>query len=361
MPSSLRVVARPAFANRSRNTYNAALYEALAARAVEVVEWSPESILAAADGDLVHVHWPESHLNHRRWLRAAPRSIGLLWTIAKARRRGARLVWTVHNLGAHDSRWRRTESAFWRAFLPMVDGWLALTDEAAAAAQRRWPRLQDRPHATAVHGHYRGHYPDEVGTDEARRRLGLPADVAVAAFVGRIKPYKGVTELCRIFRQLPGDDVRLLVAGRIEGEALRRAVLAGVGDDPRVVLHDGAVADDRLQDYLRAADLVVAPFHEILNSGSVLLALSFDRPVLVPATGSMPTLGEVVGSEWVRTYDGALTAAELAAAIAWARRPRREGPDLSSFDWAAVAEATEGLYRRVREGHGVANPNDRRR
>ena len=61
------------------------------------------------------------------------------------------------------------------------------------------------------------------------------------------------------------------------------------------------------------------PFSDIMHSGSAMLALSFNRPVLVPARGSLPELQMRVGSEWVRTYDGELTAAILKDAAAWAK------------------------------------------
>jgi hypothetical protein len=95
-----------------------------------------------------------------------------------------------------------------------------------------------------------------------------------------------------------------------------------------------------------AADLVALPYAELLNSGVALLALSFDRPVLVPATGAMADLRDAVGPAWVRTYDGALTPDVLAAALAAAAgdAPRAPAP-LTTFDPAEVARATLEAYR----------------
>ena len=49
------------------------------------------------------------------------------------------------------------------------------------------------------------------------------------------------------------------------------------------------------------------PFSDIMHSGSAILALSFNKPVLVPARGSLPELQALVGTDWVRTYVGELT------------------------------------------------------
>jgi beta-1,4-mannosyltransferase len=42
-----------------------------------------------------------------------------------------------------------------------------------------------------------------------------------------------------------------------------------------------------------------------------VLALSLDRPVLVPARGAMPDLQQFAGAEWVRLYSGELTSGTL--------------------------------------------------
>ena len=58
----------------------------------------------------------------------------------------------------------------------------------------------------------------------------------------------------------------------------------------------GFVPDEELQVYLRAADVVACPFLEIFTSGSVLLAMSFERAVIAPRRGCVTeTLDEAGG------------------------------------------------------------------
>ena len=133
-------------------------------------------------------------------------------------------------------------------------------------------------------------------------------------------------------------------AQRVEPSAIREFLsLAG---DPRIRLTLGHVPDDQVQVYLRAADLVALPFRDITNSGSALLALGFDRPVLVPDRGAMGELQALAGSEWVRTYEGELTPALLAHALEWARAGRPQAsPPLEALDWSRIAEETLAFYR----------------
>jgi hypothetical protein len=46
----------------------------------------------------------------------------------------------------------------------------------------------------------------------------------------------------------------------------------------------------------------------------------------------------------VRTYDGELTTAELAAALDWAARPRAPSPPLEALAWPAIARRTLAAY-----------------
>ena len=59
------------------------------------------------------------------------------------------------------------------------------------------------------------------------------------------------------------------------------------------------------------SELVVLPYHQMHNSGSVLAALSLDRSVLVPDSEFNRSLAEEVGPGWVVTYDGDLTAESI--------------------------------------------------
>jgi glycosyltransferase involved in cell wall biosynthesis len=138
--------------------------------------------------------------------------------------------------------------------------------------------------------------------------------------------------------------VVLLVAGAPHSLELGDEVRAAAGDDPRVRLELARIPDEAVQRYLRAADLVALPFRDITNSASALLALSFDRPVLVPARGAMGELRALAGGHWVRTYDGELVPAELAAALDWAGWPRAAPPRLEALAWPGIARRTLAAY-----------------
>jgi beta-1,4-mannosyltransferase len=341
MTPRLRAVLWPAELNRADQPYNWLLSRSLRDAGVEVEEFSPRRSLSRPD--IWHLHWPDAILNDAAGLRVVKNLAGLAALLWAARRRGTAIIWTIHNLSSHERLYPRLERWFWDGFTGSVDGYISLSHSAKAAALERFPSLASRPGAVIPIGHYRGVYPDDVSGPTARTRLGVPAGARVIAFVGQVRPYKGVVELVARFRGLADDDARLIIAGRPNSQELRRSILVASAGDPRIILNLEFVPPDELQTYLRAADLVVLPFIEILNSASALLALSFDRPILVPSRGSMAELQQVVGRDWVRVFDGDLQTEDLRAALDWAAQPRTS-PPLAEFSWSTIGRLTAEAY-----------------
>ncbi|NIR28093.1 MAG: glycosyltransferase [Gammaproteobacteria bacterium] len=349
----MRVVASPAFKGRAANPYTWSLYDRLGRLGVEVTEFTRRRILAGSGADIWHVHWPEGVLVPPNPLKAFVKLQTLLFLLRWARLKGVRVVWTVHNLGSHphERRHRWLEAWFWRAFIPKVDAYISLTETGRELATRRFPALAQVPGFVIPHGHYRGLYPDEVSRADARARLDLPSKARVALFIGQIRPYKNVPGLIEAFAQLPDEDARLIIAGRVRTRRLREILEEKIFGDLRIRAHLDFVPAAEMQLYLRAADLVVLPYDEVLNSGSALLALSFDRPVLAPAKGALRELAGTVGSEWVRLFEGELRAECLGEALRSTGTPAHRRPNLQPYEWPRIAEATACAYAEVLDAH----------
>lgn len=336
----LRVLAWPAFANGD-NPYHALLYGPMGQLGVTVEEYSPAA-LARGDWDVFHIHWPEFLIGRRPLWRAAPGIAAFIARLLRARVAGRRVVWTLHNLEPHDR--RPGGRAIYRTLSRLTDGVIGLSEISLAAARDRYPALRRRPSVIVPHGHFRGVYPRTLTKAAARRSLGLDVDDRVLLFFGSIRPYKQVDRLVEIFSRTPGDRLRLLIAGRPTDE-LRAALEEAAAADPRVRLHLDFVAEDAVERWFLAADLVVLPYDEgVLNSSVALLGLSFDRVVLAPHAGSLPDLQQAAGKEWVRTFDQ-LDPIELLDGIDAALEVEGQEAPLDDLDWPALAARTAELYR----------------
>jgi glycosyltransferase involved in cell wall biosynthesis len=338
------VAAAPAYATRHANPYNALLADALAEAGAEVREFALRDLVRRRP-DVVHLHWPELLFlsTHRPWqARARVTAFGRL--IRRARRRGTRLIWTVHNDGAHEERSTpRVRAALDRMLARDVDAVFTLSEAGDHAARARLGSAV--PVFRTRHGDYAGAYPFRGDRIAARAELGIEPHVRLVVAVGQVRAYKNLDRLADVARCSPDPDLRVAIAGAPGDDATADAVERAAAGDHRILLDLAHLDDDRLATWLAAADLVALPYRRILNSGAALLALTAGRPVLVPELGAMPELARDLGPVWVRTYPGDLDDAVLAAAVDWATAPRTGDPDLGAYRWGRIAEETIAGYR----------------
>jgi glycosyltransferase involved in cell wall biosynthesis len=295
--------------------------------------------------DVFHVHWPDSHLLTRSWWRALAKHARLALLLLYLRGRGTHIVWMMHNLEPHERNHWLSSWLFARWFPRACTHAIALSQNALHLSQRLYPALRHKRITVIPHGHYRETGQAVWSRHRSRAALQLPQRAFTLLFFGGIRPYKNVPRLLDAFRQLPGDHIQLVVAG-LPALGVTAAELHEQAQlDPRVSLHLSFIPESDVPKFMGAADLVVLPFHSILNSGSVLLALSHNRPVLAPSMGALPEIQAQVGPHWLRLYEGEIRTAVLATAVNESAPGEDERPDLTAFDWQPIAERTMEFYR----------------
>ncbi|MBW4513454.1 MAG: glycosyltransferase family 4 protein [Scytonematopsis contorta HA4267-MV1] len=343
----MRVLGMPAFRNRDTNPYNWLLYTSMKKLGTPVEEFSLKKLLLN-EHHIWHLHWPEMPLNNPNKIKAFLKIKALFLQIDCAKMRGAKIVWTAHNLANHERLHLELETQFWRGFLRRIDGYISLSQAGIEAAQKYHPELKNIPGFVIPHNHYRDEYPDNVSREKARTELGIPATAKVLLFFGRIRAYKNVPQLLQVFQNFTDPNSVLYIAGKAEVPGLAEDLAKQAKLDSRLQFDLDFISHEKAQLYFRAADLVVLPYREILNSGTALLSLSFNCPVLVPKRGAMGELQNIVGSEWVRTYEDNITPEEIAGALEWAlNTPRAKQAPLENFDLNKLAQQTIEAYNLI--------------
>jgi O-antigen/teichoic acid export membrane protein len=351
-PHGLRIMAWPSRYGTTGNPYIRQLYDAVATAdpSVQLGSWPP-NVVSFVRADIWHIHWPERIVSSRHTATALVRTGAFVALAGVARLLGIRIVWTVHNLAPHQPTDRRVDEWLLNWLAQHVDGTIALSENARSAAVARYPTMKLKPSVIIPHGHYRVTNPS-VDKLVARSTLRLEPDAIVAVLAGRIARYKNPATLLCAFRSVSSPLARLVIAGKPVEDGLEEEVRSLAAGDPRIRLDLRELSDSAMTTYICAADIVVLPFRQLLNSGTAMLALSCCRPILVPATGAMVDLADDFGHEWVRLFDGALTAEQLQNEFTTLRLRDVEQQRLADqlearYSWADIGSRTVAFYREI--------------
>ena len=334
------------------NPYAGLLARAMEAHGVRSVagfreNLTPDWLRAHRDSfDVLHLHWPWGLYHGADLAETTSRCAAVIDALFLARSLGYKVVWTMHNLYPHDS------------VTPDLDHLARLGITACASAvivhcRHAREMLAQHFHRRAgvflaPHGHFCDAYPNVVSRQEARAKFGFDDSHFVYLFFGNVRANKGVDQLLERFLALRGEQLRFLFAARIWSDYGARVVERAREADSRIVLRESKFyANEEFQWFFNAADVAVFPFTDILTSGTVITALSFHCPVVVPALGCLPELVDAtVGAVYNPAASGGLGRA-LDEARAIRRDDLRSGIEqrLRELSWDGIAHTTLEAYR----------------
>ncbi|MES2823047.1 MAG: glycosyltransferase family 4 protein [Pseudomonadota bacterium] len=359
----MHILASPAFTNEKVNPYNALLYRGIEAvnetdnnktdssetvkceSKKTVSEYSHKKAILGKF-DILHFHWPDGYINQRNLLKAVQRALLFSLIILIAKLKGAHIVWTVHNVTPHDAFHPKLSRFFMHWFINRCNGLIFMSEESKATFLQIYKPPATIRYAIIPHGHYRSSYPAAIDKVSAKIKLGLPADKKVLLFCGMIKPYKNIDSLIQTFAQTNLSHYELVIAGKPDSPQLAEQLHQHKGDHANIHLFLQFIPDDQLHIYLSAADIVILPYKSILNSGALLLALSFNKPVIAPHIGAFVALQQELGKQWIHSYDGDLQVGTLSKALLQLEALERTTIcPLENYDWNKLAALTVTFYQ----------------
>lgn len=233
--------------------------------------------------DYIHFDWETSYYYRRSlWMTLINVPFFMLQVYLARYVFNCKLVWTPHNIIPHDSKYLKVHR-FCRSFFAKNMKWIRLFSEISLPAAINELKCDKNKFKIIPEGSYVGYYPNKVGRNEARKYFNIPNDKLVLLYTGFIKPYKGITELIECFKKSFTDNAILLIAGKVMNVEYFRTIKESINEN--IILVNRFIESDELQYFFNAADVATLPFKKIENSGSVILAMSFRKPVIAPKMG----------------------------------------------------------------------------
>lgn len=277
-----------------------------------------------------------------------------LFNVLLARLLGLRVVVTAHDV----------QSFVERLSVPwMLKTAYRLSDKVIAQSRvsegelRKALGIPEAKIAVIPHGNYLPFIGKVPAHAEARARVGLPNEAQVLLFFGHIKRVKGLDILLaampRLIQEHP--NTVLLVAGRVWKDDFQRyqSQVEALGIASYCTFHTRFIPDSEVAYYYAAADVIVLPYRRIYQSGVLLMAMSYGKPVVVSDIEGMT---EVV-SDGENGYvfsdgDAEVLADKLIEATSNPEKSRQVGARAFSYmqehhDWNTIGQMTAEAYRSV--------------
>lgn len=325
-----RVVVFPSYAD---NPFSSLLLDST--RAVGYTVEATTTLAEYADrvatlkiGDVLHVQWTGAVTRGLAPAEASRRVDAFTRVCSAALARGVAVIWTIHNVIAHDSTQPDQEVALARYLAEAATAIHVINPYTPVAVHELYP-LPPEKITVIPHSSYAGVYPEGPDRAAARRSFGIRGRQRVVLFFGQPRRYKGADIL--------RDAISLL-------KERERAVV--------LLSSPTRIADSDVARWFAAADVIALPYRAALNSGTVQLAATFGVPAIIPDLPGLLALHQ--DQPWVHFYPHAGGAPALASAIASFAPAESDRSAALSFAAAASPRQMSDSFRDLVEATRLA-------
>ena len=218
--------------------------------------------------------------------------INMLFNLILVKMIFGKVVLTIHDISAFA---KNNDATFFSKWIYKLTD-LILTHnefsktELLKASNFNLPKIKIVPH-----GNYIPFIDIQKDKFVSREKLGIPKNKKVLLFFGMIKKVKGLETLLKALAKVKEKhtDISLLIAGK-EWEndfGPYQEIIDKNNLQDFCFLHTKFIPNVDVAHYYCASDLVVLPYKKIYQSGVLMMALSFEKAVLV---SNLPPLKEII-------------------------------------------------------------------
>lgn len=254
------------------------------------------SVLKQGSYDILHLHWLHPFLLADSKGKTVLKSLCFIAELLILRLLGIRIVWTVHNIVNHEKMFSSLELFFTELATRFFNRIIVHSQFAKNKVEKVYKITDSSKIQIIPHGNYINNYKNTIDQSEARSKLKIAEKEVVFVYFGLIRPYKGVPELIEAFKKLNASQTKLLIVGKPYNNEIAENILRRCNKNENIKTFFKFIPHDEVQIYMNAADVVVLPYREVLTSGTVMLAVSFSKPVIAPAIGCIPDILDYEGS-----------------------------------------------------------------
>ena len=231
----------------------------------------------------------------RYWIPFLAPCLGMICRLAKSNKH-TKVIAIVDNMVPHEK--RMGDKMLTRYFAKSVDGFITMSNKVSEDVKQ----FSTKPIVFSPHPIF-NHFGEAISKEAARKVLSIGQDEKIILFFGYIRPYKGLDLLLNAMatNAIKDANIKLLIVGEFYEDAQPyHDLIKTLALEERLIIHSEFVPDNKVKNYVCAADFIIQPYKNATQSGVTPLAYYFEKPMLVTNVGaladSVPNgkVGEVV-------------------------------------------------------------------
>ncbi|AWW29640.1 glycosyltransferase [Echinicola strongylocentroti] len=234
---------------------------------------------------LVHLNWFEN-IDDTSTIKAFRSFFRKIFVLTVIRLSGKKLVWTMHNRMTHEKKTGKLSRILTGRLLKWSDAIVIHCSTSRELLAEKDPALARKtcliPHPNFVDSY--GSVSDNAPSDSPKLHL---------LFMGAVKPYKNIELLINTIGPM-GKEVSLTIAGKPKDSEYHDTLTKIAAKFPNIDLVLEFIPDGLLPELIGKADILILPYDlkSSLNSGTVMLAFSYQKTVICPEIGTLVDLQE---------------------------------------------------------------------
>ncbi|MBU5480138.1 glycosyltransferase family 4 protein [Blautia sp. MSJ-19] len=161
-------------------------------------------------------------------------------------------------------------------------------------------------------------------------------------FFGRINPYKGADNLLEIVRLCP--DIQFDVIGRVDPQM--QGIVEQLAKEKNVKLNNDYVTDEEMRDAFINCDWTIVPYNSASQSGIIIDAYKYSRPVIAFAVGAIPEQVDAGKSGYLVEAGDNKKFAEKLKEVVKLNREKYDAMSRYAYQYGCKKYATSGAVER---------------
>jgi len=345
------------------NPYQKLLKASLEKMGIEVILLNPyrmfpffRMVLSYWKPAIIHIHWVNQlSPQNKNPIKTALKLFMIILDLLIVKIMRVKIIWSIHNKFTHECVNVKGELLL-RRILAQFSNKLIIHCKQAKYELGKLYKVNEKKFVIIPHGHYIDYYNRRVNKRKivCRRLLNLKKESTVFLFFGAVRQYKGIPKLLKSFDMIKHPKALLLVVGNPFDKELKEMIVSYSQTMSSLRYFLEFVPENEVYLYFNASDIVIIPFEKILTSGSMLLAMSFGKPIIAPLIGCLPAYLDEKGAFFYNQDDKYGLVKAIYKAL---NTPKKElekmgkhnYKKIAKFNWVKIGKMTWKVYKEVLE------------